>query len=314
MSGHLYRAAHKRQRQDQIKSLLSSNQHTVIQMNSKEFVDYAISVKMKSGMSRAEAVDWIDKLLEEHNSAPQVWKRNKDALKTFSGLLPLMDDMKALGVLALEMQRQGNVFGKYRIAAYSGSVAVMFTSYPRLNAHLAGTQYLANNARVFTVGVGKLSANNAMKGGFVLTLLISVTFHAVDQMLDDTKTWHDLVAGIAVDMAVVGAAIVSTSLIMSAIGSAGGAAATAIAGAAVAPLVIVVLVGAFFAYVFSDTSEYTLLISNKLREIEDDLNNGVITINRKIRKFEESMNNDPYGTMGKMFGIPVFQKGSSRIK
>ena len=49
MSAYARRAIVERQRQSQsqIKSILSGNNHTLIQMNSAEFVDYIISVKMK---------------------------------------------------------------------------------------------------------------------------------------------------------------------------------------------------------------------------------------------------------------------------
>ena len=80
---------------------------------------------------------------------------------------------------------------------------VIIDSYPGIRAHLTGTRYLASNPKLFTIGVGKLEAAKAMKTGFVISLIISVTFHAIDQALNDQKTWHDLVAGIAVDMAVV---------------------------------------------------------------------------------------------------------------
>ena len=91
---------------------------------------------------------------------------------------------------------------------------VIIDSYPGIRAHLTGTRYLASNPKLFTIGVGKLEAAKAMKTGFVISLIISVAFHAIDQALNDQKTWHDLVAGIAVDMAVVGAAILTTSRLM----------------------------------------------------------------------------------------------------
>ena len=68
MSAHARRAIAQRQRQQQIQNILASNNHTMLIMNSAEFVDYIISVKMKQGYSRAPAVDWIDAQLKEYNS------------------------------------------------------------------------------------------------------------------------------------------------------------------------------------------------------------------------------------------------------
>ena len=99
MSAYARRAIAQRQRQHQIKTLLAGNNHTLLQMNSAEFIDYIISVKMKQGKSRPEAVDWIDDLLAQHNSISSQWKRVKDLLKTGAGFYPLFDDMKSLLLL-----------------------------------------------------------------------------------------------------------------------------------------------------------------------------------------------------------------------
>lgn len=179
------------------------------------------------------------------------------------------------------MQRQGNVFSKFKIKVYNGSPAIIMTSYPGIRAHLTGTRYLASNPKVFTIGVGKLEAAKAMKGGFVLTLAISVTFHAVDFALSDQKTWHDLVAGIAVDMAVVGAAIATSSAII----AMGG---TLIAGIAIAPLIIVVSVGFLFAWIFSDTTAYVDYVVKSLRIAEKNIIDKKIIINNQIQQLEES--------------------------
>jgi len=308
MSAYARRAIVERQRQSQIKSILSGNNHTLIQMNSAEFVDYIISVKMKEGKSRSEVVDWIDDLLEKHNSLSSKWKRIKDSLKTGGGLYPLFDDMKALAIIATVMQRQGNVFGKFKIKVYNGSPAIIMTSYPGIRAHLTGTRYLASNPKLFTIGVGKLEAAKAMRGGFVLTLVISVTFHAVDFLLNDQKTWHDLVAGIAVDMAVVGAAIATTVAVTHI--------ATAFAGAvivtsAVIPLIIVVSVGLAFTVltmVFS-TDPIVDAIAFKLRKIESDLNSGIININKKLKK---GFSEDPYAFFNSLFGLPSINLNSNK--
>lgn len=270
-------------------------------MNSAEFVDYIISVKMKQGKSRSEAVEWIDGILAQHNSISSKWERIKDPLKTGAGLYPLFDDMKSLAIIAAAMQRQGNAFGKFKIKIYNGSPAIIIDSYPGIRAHLTGTRYLASNPKLFTIGVGKLEAAKAMKTGFALTLIISVTFHAVDQLLNDQKTWHDLVAGITVDMAVVGAAIATTFAVTYF--------ATAFAGAVIVttaaiPLLIVVSVGIAFTaltMVFS-TDPIADAIAYKLRELESNLRSEMIEVNKKL---EKGFSEDPYAFFNSLFGVPT---------
>jgi len=86
MSAHARKAIADRQRQYQIKTLLSGNNHTLIQMSSAEFLDYLISVKMTEGLSRIQAIDWIDAKLDEHNALSAKWQRYKDTLKATVGL------------------------------------------------------------------------------------------------------------------------------------------------------------------------------------------------------------------------------------
>jgi len=308
MSAHARKAIADRQRQYQIKTLLSGNNHTLIQMSSAEFLDYLISVKMTEGLSRIQAIDWIDAKLDEHNALSAKWQRYKDTLKTTVGLYPLFDDVHALGLLAAALHRQGNVFGKYRIKVYNGSPNVIINTYPSLRAHLTGTKYLASNPKLISIGVGKLSANSAIKGGFVVSLIISVTFNALDQLLNDKATWHTFVANVAVDMAVVGVAIGTTMLAMKVATVVGGSLVT---GSAVVPLVIVVLVGALFTgltYLFS-TSPLAKELAIKLQDLEADIQGGVIQIKNNIQKLESEYKEDPHGFMRRLSGIPALNIG-----
>ncbi|MBB1339649.1 hypothetical protein H5115_18015 [Pseudoalteromonas sp. SR44-2] len=237
------------------------------------------------------------------------WKRINDPLKTGGGLYPLFDDMKALAIIAAAMQRQGNVFAKFKIKVYNGSPAIIMSSYPGIRAHLTGTRYLASNPKLFTIGVGKLEAVKAIKGEFVLTLVISVTFHATDYLLNDQKTWHDLVAGVAVDMAVVGAAIVTTSTILGVASAAG--LATIIAATVLMPLLVVVIVGVAFSIAFSDTSDYVKVLSDELRNIENKIQSGVIKIKAGAQKVNSEYKENPNEFLHETFGVPMFKKTRS---
>ena len=185
------------------------------------------------------------------------------------------------------------------------------SSYPGIRAHLTGTRYLASNPKLFTIGVGKLEAAKAMKGGFVLTLVISVTFHATDYLLNDQKTWHDLVAGVAVDMAVVGAAIVTTSTILGVASAASAGLATIIAGTVLVPLLVVVIVGVAFSIAFSDTSDYVKVLSDELRNIENKIQSGVIKIKAGAQKINSEYKENPNEFLHEIFGVPMFKKTRS---
>ncbi|WP_394204512.1 hypothetical protein [Shewanella waksmanii] len=300
MSAYARRAIAERQRQHQIKSLLSGNNHTLVQMSSAEFVDYIISVKMKQGMTRVEVVDSIDELLAQNDCLPASWNRHKEGLKTLGSWFPVLDDVKALTLLAVEMKRQGNVFGKFKVKVYGNAPAVIINSYPGLKAHLNGTRYLASNPKLFTIGVGKLSANKAMKGGFVVSIIFSASFHFAEQVLNDDVTWHHFVAGVAVDMAVVGVTFAAMKLGIAGISM-------IVAGTALAPLAVVVAVGAFSAWYFEDTSEYLAVVAKILKDFEHSLVNQIDVVQKDVSKFKYEFQKDPMGQIKRVLGIPNLQ-------
>ena len=313
MSAHARRAIAQRQRQQQIQKILSGNNYTMLIMNSAEFVDYIISVKMKQGYSRAQAVDWIDGKLKEHNSRPNQWERYKDELKFGAGLYPLLSDVKALTVLAVALKEQGNVFGKFKIKVYNGSPAIIIDSYPRIREHLTGTRYLASNPKLFTVGVGRLEAAKSMKSGFIVTLIISVTFHALDLVLRDEATWHNFVAGVAVDMAIVAASIAASTIILTGLTAFFG---TIVVATAAVPLAVVVGVGVgvtLMSLAFkNEISMLEDLIAEKLMLLEKDINNGIIKLIPKKPVLERGNCEEGFNYLRALFGIPTLNIKDSR--
>ena len=168
---------------------------------------------------------------------------------------------------------------------------VIIDSYPRIRAYLKGTRYLASNPKLFTIGVGKLEAAKAMKTGFVVSLIISVTFHVIEQVLNDQKTWYDLVAG-------VGVAIGISSGVIALGGS-------LIAGSAIAPLIIIVAVGFLFAWVFRDTTVYVDYLTQHLHICEENIQAGKVRIKNQIQKLEKDYKDSPVDFIKGIFGVPT---------
>ncbi|WP_256871148.1 hypothetical protein [Shewanella sp. Scap07] len=263
---------------------------------------------MKQGMTRAEAVDSIDRLLLAHDSHPDGRAQHKESLKTAGVWFPVLGDLKVLTLLAVEMQRQGNVFGKFKVEVYGNAPAVIINSYPGLKAHLSGTRYLASNPKLFTIGVGKLSANKAMKGGFVVSIMISVAFHFTEQLLNDDTTWHHFVAGIAVDATVAISAVLTSSLVMKGVVLVGG---TAVAASSIAPLIVYVWVGVLFGflnYFYSSKGIENALVED-LRQLEEKLQQGTLKLNNDTRTLKEELYKDPYEFLSRLFGVPFIKFG-----
>ena len=305
MATNAHRNIAQQQRQQKIQAALKNNQHTLVQMNSAEFMDFIFHIQRLKGKNQTQTVEWVDEILATKQVVSKEWEQYKASIKTWTGLIPLNLDVLALGAVALEMQRGGNVFSKYQIKTYSGKPNVIFKGYSGLRAHLTGTKYLANNPKVVSFGIGKLGVAKAIKGGFIVTVIISATFHSFEQMLNDKATWHDFVGGLTVDVGI--AAVAS--------GIAWGAVATYVGGAvamvAVGPLLAVVVVGTALTVLtaaFIDSDALSKRISDSLREAEQRLKEGLLEIQYKANRLERVYDEDPVGFMHRLFGIPYFGK------
>ncbi|WDE09547.1 hypothetical protein [Thalassomonas haliotis] len=290
------------QRQYQIADLLTANQHTFIQMSSQEFIELVLSIKKLQGLTDLQAMDWLVLRLNDAHFN-QHWQEQRSTFKGLSSYIPVTLDVKALTALAAEMQRSGNMFSKYQVKTYSGKAHIIFKGYPALRQHLTGTRYLASNPKVIQLGVGKLGAMSSIKGGFIISLIVSAAFHSIEQLLDEEKTWHYFVAGISVDASIaLGSTAIAGALVSMAVGTA--------TMVTIGPLIAVVLIGSMIAYganVLIDTNKLTLQFAHLLRQAETNFNGNISSVKNKINQIHKQSNEDPLGFMQRLFAIPQFR-------
>jgi len=211
-----------------------------------------------------------------------------------------MSDAKTLGALAYDMYKGGGVFTKYRIKTYSGRSYVVFKGYAGLRAQLTAARYLANNPKVVSMGIGKLGTENKIKGGLVISIIFSIAFHSINQLLNERDTWHHFVAGISVDIvtAVTGGAIVwgAASLVSG-----------ATAMAAIGPILIVVAVGVGTTIILGRIEKHygmTKKLAEMLRQSELRMQVEMRQIKNEARKGLNYADEDPAGFMSRLFGVP----------
>jgi hypothetical protein len=293
----------EKQRHHQIHKAIKNNQHTLVQMNSQEFIDYVLHTLRLQGKEQQQIVEWFENAFQKAGVNPQSWEQYKASIKTGTGFIPWGVDVVGLGAIALEMKRDGNTFSKYYVKTYNGKPNVVFKGYSGFRKHLTGTKYLASNPKVVSFGIGKLGVAKSIKTGFVVTVIISATFHAFEQMLNDQATWHDFVGGMAVDVGIAAAAS----------GIAWGAVATYIGGtvamAAVGPMLAVVVVGAalmMLTTAFVDSDALSKNLSDSLREAEQQFKQGLLNVQYEINRVERMFDADPIGFIHRLFGIPYF--------
>ena len=67
MSTYAHREAAQQQRQQQIQAVLKNNQHTLVQMNSDEFIDFMFHIQLLKGKNREQVVEWVDDVFAKKN-------------------------------------------------------------------------------------------------------------------------------------------------------------------------------------------------------------------------------------------------------
>lgn len=318
-----------------IDALLQKSQYSLVVMTPAEFWDFVLNYYKRKGQTEEQtALIMLDLLISQGLAtvdAKQAWQDNKDRIKGLGGLLPSFFDAKKLKALAAEMKRGGSAISSYRIQNYAGGSYIILKGNPRLRHQLTGTRYLANNPKVVSMGLGKLGANNALRGGGIVTVVFSALFHGMEQLMNNELTWHHFVGGLAADVVIAAAATGISYIFVSAV--------AATASIAVGPLIAVVIIGAGVSYLLSEAYYESLreTFIEVIKNIDQHLitinytgkvlvNYGSYTINQNIKKSMEHMNNniirmtkngeqhlhqaskDPASFLYKLFSIPDTRK------
>jgi hypothetical protein len=291
----------------QLVEVLKQNKQTLIVMMPDEFMDFVVVQKKRAGLTNAEIADWLDSLISNATElsavSKQEWLKQKEKMKSVGSFLPVLSDSKTLAVLAADLVKGGNILSKYRINMHAGRAYVILQGYPGLRTQLNGTRYLYNNPKVIKMGIGKMGAAHAIRGGVVIAIVFSIAFHALDQMMNDRATWHDFAAGVSFDVAtaVTGAAL------------AWGVVSTVVGGtamAAVGPILLVVVVGAGITVALNAVGEHfeiTEKLVNLLKQAESRYVSNMNKMRNEIRRGLNYADEDPVGFMHRLFGVPYFK-------
>jgi len=296
--------AQQNQQKEALARALAANSHTMFVMNEAEFFELVVNIKLQQGLNEQQILSWLETLSQESSGLKALWQRRGEGLKSLISFAPSVVDSAALAVLAKDLGKSGNILTKYQIKNYHGRTYVIIKGYPSLRQHLTGTRYLASHPKVVSMGIGKMDAAKAIKGGFVLSIVLSVGFHAVDQLLNDQKTWHDFVGGVAADVIYAGAA---SAIAYSAVSIVVGGVATFTIG----PLALVVLVGVGLALAFGILDKNIMLgetlatlLKQESAKLERSLNNSRHAADKLSNQYSEDM----MGFLHRFFAIPRLER------
>ncbi|MDP4534656.1 hypothetical protein Q3O60_00400 [Alkalimonas collagenimarina] len=247
-------------------------------------------------MTEQASRDWLCALLDVHGDLQQKWQHHDHRVQFISAFTASGIDAAALGVLARDLQRGGNTFSTFQVQYFQGNAHIVFEGYPGLRKHLTGTRYLAANPKVVSMGIGKLGALNAIKTGFVVSVIVSVAFHGLDQLMNDQRTWHHFVGGVAADtIYAVAISVGSWAVVSGVVGTA--------AMLAIGPILAVVAVGVgltFIALYIDSHLQLAKKIAVLLEECEGQLKASI----DNARQVKSYYKNDRIGFLKRLFAIP----------
>ena len=271
---------------------------------------YAVNYQRQLRLSEQQAIEAINQLIQNSadiaESTKQSWQAHKDTIQLIGTLTPsLVLDMKVLTLLAREMHRSGSLFTQYQIKNYGGKLHVILKGYPGLRLHLTGTRYLANHPKVISMGIGLSGVKSALKGGGIFSVVFSIAFHSLDQLLDDTATWHNFVAGVSTDILAALAGVAATYAATAAF-----VAFTGTAMLAIGPMIIVVAAGAVTAialFRLFNHWELAKQVAVLLKQAEARFNERQYEFKSHARRLLNYAEEDPQGFMARLFGLPYIK-------
>ena len=109
---------------------------------------------------------------------------------------------------------------KVVIKQYGGKKYVIFKGYPGTRKIFRGTRYLTENPKVVRMAVGPKGVAKAVKGGFVITVVLSVGIEVFDYFIRDTATLPQLLGTVTGDIIKIGVSSIAAAAAGLAVGSA----------------------------------------------------------------------------------------------
>lgn len=89
-------------------------------------------------------------------------------------------------------KRIGGYKTRLKYTIVNGKEYVIITGRPGLRSVLKGTRYLAQNAKLIEVGIGKYSLNGEAIKGFKLSAYVAVGIELFEHFLSDESVMSDL--------------------------------------------------------------------------------------------------------------------------
>lgn len=251
----------------ELETAFKQNHHDIYVQDCRELVELWIAEQKSKGKSQQQ----IESLFQQITGS-KLADTLENAGRAFgSNIISATTDSKMLVALAGEMKRSGSILGRYYIDTHGGKQYVIFKGRPGLRKILTGTRYLVNNTKVMNIGVGGQALRASAKGGFIVSVIFSLTLNSIDWVLKDEFRWTNWVGNVSTD--IVKAVISGAAGYAAGMYFAGSAATIAILPLGAAIIAGIVVAGALYA--LDNHFGITKAIIEHLERTERNLKNEV---------------------------------------
>ncbi len=171
----------------------------------------------------------------------------KSLAKNVAGYVsPFSDSLQAAKII----KEFGISTEKVVIKNLGGKKYLIFKGYSGQRNVLKGTRYLATNPKVVRMAIGPKGIVKSVKGGSVITVILSVGIEVFDYFIRDTATLSELLGTITGDLVKIGLTSIASVVAGLLVGSA------AVIGSSVAaPLIAAIAVGVVTGYALNKIDE-----------------------------------------------------------
>lgn len=234
-------ASHQLALQSQLSEEWNKNQADIYVLNRDDLVAVWIQDQKNQGSSDSQIEEKFKELVGETTLTLM-----KDSFKLVDDygatVVAASIDAKVLTSLGRDMQRSGNLLGRYKIRPHNGKKYIAFKGNHRLRSTIKGSRYGLKNPTIVKMGIGPDGLKQTAKGGVYVTLIISVGVNGLAWIFDEEFGWKDFLANVSEDVVKAAIAAVAGFLAGTLVGSITGMAVLASGIGFVVGLIVGVLI------------------------------------------------------------------------
>ncbi len=222
------------------------------------------------------------------------WEVRNASIKTGAGYVaPVKDTFIAMRAL----REFGVNPGQLVVKEYGGKRYVIFKGRPGMRKIFRGTRYLAENPKVVRMAVGPSGLKQAVKGGFVLTVVLSVGIELFDYFIRDEATLSHLLGTITSDIVKIGISSIAGAAAGLAVGSA-----AVVGSIAAAPLIAAIAIGVITGWALNEIDKRTGATKALIKAYER-VGLKLDEIEYEAARWYNYFENNP-GAIMRLFGAP----------